>query len=245
MATYTIQLEGCYSGNCVRLNELELYNKIGKINYTIVDAFDSRVGAVPYYWNQGTLFGKEGLNDGNKTYSAATSTAFLYNTSASTVTPSDGHFVRISVTCTEAPTIVVLNFTGRDSTLGGVAKYVTLFQDGVLATKDSGTVILSKKTIVNEYTEQTFTSYTKKFLISSEGNYYSIKSGTPVVYSADVTATMTSNTTPTGYVVSTNSDLNNGNYVAWKAFDDSESYGWLTSSNILTGYLRIKIPSPK
>ncbi|ASA22787.1 discoidin domain-containing protein [Paenibacillus donghaensis] len=215
MVTYTIQLEGCYSGNCIRLNELELYNKIGKINYTIIDAFDSRVGAVPYYWNQGTTFGKAGLNDGNKTYAAATAMVLLYSSSAPTVTPSDGNFVRISVTCTEAPTIVILNFTGRNSTVGGVAKYVTLFQDGVLSTKDSGTVILSKKIIANEFTEQTFVSHSNKFLISSGDEYFHCTSYSE---SNDVIPAMTSNNSPYGMAISSGEYAG---YLAWNAFDKS------------------------
>ncbi|OMF16860.1 hypothetical protein BK131_02380 [Paenibacillus amylolyticus] len=84
-----------------------------------------------------------------------------------------------------------------------------------------------------------------KFLISSENKYYTVIPDIPTVYSADVVAKMTNFAAPTGYVVSTNSDLNNGNYIAWKAFDDSESYGWLTVAGVLTGYLRVQIPTAK
>ncbi|WP_340016437.1 hypothetical protein [Paenibacillus sp. FSL K6-1318] len=87
--------------------------------------------------------------------------------------------------------------------------------------------------------------YLNKFLISSENKYYSVIPDIPTVYSADVVDKMTNFAAPTGYVVSTDSDLNNGNYIAWKAFDDSESYGWLTKGGVLTGYLRVQVPIAK
>ncbi|MCT4688901.1 hypothetical protein [Vallitalea sp.] len=47
------------------LNEIEIYNSVGKkINYTVTEGYDSSVNGTPYYWNNET-YGKEKLKDNN------------------------------------------------------------------------------------------------------------------------------------------------------------------------------------
>lgn len=129
MADYIIQLEGCFFGNSIRINEIELFDRgNNKLTYSVANAYDSVAKNVPYYWNHATVFNKNGLNDGNKTYSSSTSTVLLYNISNPSATPLDSDFVRILVSCNSKPFKATLNFVGLDPLLGGVAKFVSVFE---------------------------------------------------------------------------------------------------------------------
>ncbi|ETT36725.1 hypothetical protein C161_09448 [Paenibacillus sp. FSL R5-192] len=172
MANYTIQLEGCYSGNCIRINEIELFDKSNnKIIYSLTSAFDSNTNGIPSYWDRGGTWSKEGLNDGNKAFGSNSATVLLYNPASPTATPTDTSFTRITITCSSVPQKIVLNFTGRDTNTGGVAKYVSLFENGSLSVKNSGIQVIARTKLNNEFTEQSVRNIAYLSLVFHKGKY--------------------------------------------------------------------------
>lgn len=174
MADYIIQLEDVYTGNSIRINEIQFKDASGTvIPYTIVDAYDSTKNGIPHYWNNsstGVGWGKVGLNDGNKTYSSASSTVLLYDGVSSGSLPVAGSFVRIKVFLSIVPHKVLLNFVGVPS---GVAKTLSLFKDFTfLNVKDNGVAMMNKQSITNTFTEQTFSVDYKKFALIRDNQQF-------------------------------------------------------------------------
>ena len=158
MADYIIQLEDAYTGNAVRINEIQFKDGVGAIiPYTIIDAYDSTRNGIPYYWNNtstGVGWGKVGLNDGNKAFGSASSTVLLYDGVSSGTLPPAGSFARIKVSLQIVPRHIVLNFASVSS---GIAKTVTIYENSTaLNAKDNGSLVMKKQTIANSAIEQAF-----------------------------------------------------------------------------------------
>ncbi|WP_339837378.1 SPRY domain-containing protein [Paenibacillus sp. FSL R7-0272] len=82
-------------------------------------------------------------------------------------------------------------------------------------------------------------TYSYKFLISSEDNYYSVISK----YKDNSVPAMTSNILPSGIVEASSTY---STFYPWKAFDRMvDQNGWVTASGVLVGWLSYEFASPK
>ena len=76
----TSQQDSMYPANSIVVNELRFYDKsLNVIPYTTteVDAYDISTNNVPYYWNRGSIWNRNNLNNGKILYADVNSTGFL------------------------------------------------------------------------------------------------------------------------------------------------------------------------
>lgn len=84
MPKVIVEINGHYANNGATITELEIYDSNGvKLNYTVVDAYDSWQKGIPYYWENPNYWGKGRLNNNNIAYTTnatggSSSTLFIY-----------------------------------------------------------------------------------------------------------------------------------------------------------------------